>query len=334
MTFLIVSFFTNFRQKTEIKMQKLSVVILFILANFSAFSQGCSDAGACSVGALDLKSDDSPQLTLEYSQSIGLADKESLVFGSELGISQTLLPKTQIEVRIPYLITVGNLGSTSGVGDLLLTLTKGIYTTEKSSFSLVVGGRLNTNDANKKLDGDPLPMVYQSSLGTNDLILGLAWQSEKWSISAGWQHSFGNNLNEYLHPDSVELPKRKQYYESAYLDRGDDLMIRIQRTVKLNEENTIRFGFLPIYRMQEDQIKRNGVYEKLPGSSGITYNVFFNWDRKLSKSSVFNLSLGVPVHAREYRADGLTRTVIVSAGIRMRFTREDDDFYHGTRYID
>ncbi len=296
-------------------MSRIIIILMYLFIGLLLKGQGCSDAGACSVGKLGLKQDDHRELTLGYAQSIGLADKESLVFVTELGTSQTILPNTQLEMRIPYLVTVGNLGSTSGVGDLLLTLSQGLYTTEKTKVSLVLGGRLNTNDANKKLDGEPLPMVYQSSLGTNDLILGLAWQSEKWSISAGWQHSFGNNQNEYLHPDSVELPKRKQYFESAYLDRGDDLMLRIQRTEKLNEGNTIRFGFLPIYRIQEDQIKRNGVYEKLPGSSGITYNVFFNWDRKLSKTSVFNLSLGVPVHAREYRADGLTRTVIVSAGI-------------------
>lgn len=301
-------------------MQRLLIILFFILVNLFAQGQGCSDAGACSAGSLDLKEDSElTALTVGYSQVIGLADKESLVLESDLRLSHRIFQNTFLEARIPYMVTIGNLGTTSGVGDLMLTLSQILHQGENGAFTVVAGGRLYTNDANKKINGDPLPMVYQSSLGTNDLITGLAWQSPKWSFSLGYQHSFGNNQNEYLNPVSEELPESELYYESAFLKRGDDLMLRIQRTVDMNERSVIRFGFLPIYRMQEDQIKRDGVYEKLPGSKGFTYNLFFNWDRELAPGKIFNITVGFPVHAREYRADGLTRTAIASVGLRFNF---------------
>ncbi|MCB2219191.1 MAG: hypothetical protein KQI35_02265 [Bacteroidetes bacterium] len=320
------------------------ILFLFLLAlNLpNTFSQGCSDAGACSAGSLGLKDDDldRTKLMLGYSQSIGLADKESIVLGSELRVNHEIFPTSNLEIRVPYLVTIGNLGATSGVGDLLITFSQQVINGEKSIFTLVAGGRLKTNDTNKKLDGEALPMVYQSSLGTYDIIAGMAWQSQRWSVSIAYQHPFGSNLNEYLHPFDVELPDNKLYYESAFLKRGDDLMLRIQRTIEFNEASKIHFGFLPIYRIQEDQIKRDGVYEKLPGSSGITYNVFFNWMKELKPGKLLNLSVGIPLHARDYRADGLTRTVIVGAGLILKFNKSEgdtnavDDLYNELKFED
>ncbi|MCB0804470.1 MAG: hypothetical protein KDC05_01655 [Bacteroidales bacterium] len=302
----------------------LSISLIFIVKFMH--SQGCSDAGACSVGSLELKdnSRDKTGLLIGYQQSLGLADKEALVAGTELFLEHRILKNTSLEFRLPYYVTIGNLATTSGVGDLLVSVSQHLLQSETGRLTFITGGRLKTNDADKSKDGEPLPMVYQSSLGTYDIIAGLAWQTKKWSFSVGYQHPFGANENKYLHPDSVELPDNKQYYESAYLKRGDDLMLRIQRTVTLNEKSTINFGFLPIYRIQKDEIKRNGVYEQLPGSSGITYNVFFNWYKKLGQNKQFVLTTGIPVHAREYRADGLTRTAIVSAGLIFSFHQKQD----------
>ncbi len=304
-------------------MRSVLFIALLTLANLGSRTQGCSDAGACSAGSLGLHDQENAatDLLLSYSQSIGLADKESLVFGSELRVSHQVFPTTSLEVRVPYFITVGNLATTSGVGDLMLTLSQVVRQGERSTLTVVAGGRLKTNDANKKADGQPLPMVYQSSLGTNDIIAGLAWQSEQWSVSMAYQHPFGNNLNEYLRPESNDVPENELYYESAFLKRGDDLMIRVQRTLNINAVNNLVVGALPIYRLQQDEIRRNGKYEELPDSDGITFNLYVNWFRSFGENKLFNLSLGVPLHAREYRADGLTRTAIVSAGLVFKFLK-------------
>ncbi len=304
-------------------MRQLLYILMSFFFSLSAAAQGCSDAGACSAGSLGLHGDEQTgtDLLVGYTQSIGLADKESLVLSSELLVSHQLFPSTNLEVRIPYLVTIGNLATTSGVGDLMLTLSQVLGQWEGSALTLVAGGRLKTNDANKEADGQPLPMVYQSSLGTNDLIAGLAWQSEKWAVSMAYQHPFGNNLNEYLHPGSPDVPENKLYYESAFLKRGDDLMLRVQRTFNLNAVSHLVAGALPVWRLQQDQIRRNGEYEALPGSQGVTFNLYFRWLRSFGENKLFTLTAGFPLHAREYRADGLTRTAIVSAGLVFRFTQ-------------
>jgi len=301
---------------------RFTFILFFILfVNIDIFSQGCSDAGACSAGAMSLKDDSNTgsKLSLSYSQSMGLADKESFVLTTELTINHSILANTRLEIRLPYLLTIGNLATTSGVGDPLISLSQVIFRSDETSFSLIAGGRLKANNADKSNEGQPLPMVYQSSLGTYDLIAGVAWETSKWSISAGYQHAFGANGNQYLHPKSNDLPNSKLYFESAYLKRGADLLLRIQRTVELNNSNALNFGFLPICRMQADQIKRNGNYEQLPGSKGVTYNTFFNWLHLIDNSKSLNLSAGIPIHARDYRADGLTRTAIISATLFIKF---------------
>lgn len=302
--------------------RSIAIFLLSIIIK-SVAGQGCSDAGACSTGSIALKDKEQSgaNLVITYLKSFGLADKESIVMGTGIILRQYLFPGTLLEIRANYFTTFGNLAVTSGVGDPLVTFSQSVWKNKSSGFSIVAGGRLKANDANKKHNGMPLPMVYQSSLGTFDIIGGLAWQSAKWSISMAYQHPFGANKNEYLHPNSVDLPKRKQYFESAFLKRGDDLLLRIQRSVGLSSQSMINFGVLPIYRLQKDQIKRNGIYESLPQSDGITFNVFFNWFREFGGNKVFTLSFGAPLHAREYRADGLTRTSVVTGSLAFKFSK-------------
>lgn len=298
------------------------VLILFIYIRiYNISAQGCGDAGACSAGSLGLheSGQNEPRFWMGYAQSIGLADKESLVLSTDLTINHRLFASTGLEVRIPYLVTIGNLGTTSGLGDLLVSLSQIVVQDEKSVFSIVAGGRIKTNESDKEMDGEPLPMVYQSSLGTNDIFAGIACHRGDWSLSLAYQHPFGSNKNEYLRPDSIEIPKNKQYFESAFLKRGDDLVMRFQRTFNTHPDGQVVTGILPVYRIQKDEISRNGMSEKLPGSDGITINLYFNWLRQIDENKQFNISAAFPVYARKYRADGLTRTAIVSAGLVFKF---------------
>jgi hypothetical protein len=298
------------------------VLVLFVLNGiYNASGQGCSDAGACSAGSLGLNesSQNETRFWMGYNQSVGLADKESLVLSTDLTINHKLFPNTGLEVRVPYLVTIGNLGTTSGLGDLLVSLSQVVVQEEKSVLSIVAGGRIKANESDKEIDGEPLPMVYQSSLGTNDIFTGIAWHSGDWSLSLAYQHPFGSNENEYLRPDSIDIPENKQYFESAFLKRGDDLVLRFQRSFAIQTAGQLVTGILPVYRIQQDEIRRNGNYEKLPGSDGITINLYFNWLRQIDENKQFNISTAFPVYTRKYRADGLTRTAIVSAGLVFKF---------------
>jgi hypothetical protein len=302
-------------------MIRVVLILLIFTGIYQVSGQGCGDAGACSAGSLGLheSGQNETRFWMGYAQSIGLADKESLVLSTDLTINHRLFHNTGLEVRIPYLVTIGNLGTTSGPGDLLVSLSQVVFQEKKSAFSIVAGGRIKTNESDKEMDGEPLPMVYQSSLGTHDIFAGIAWHSGDWSLSLAYQHPFGSNKNEYLRPDSMEIPENKQYFESAFLKRGDDLVLRFQRAFNIHPAGQVVTGILPVYRIQQDEIRRNGNYEKLPDSDGITINLYFNWIRQIDENKQFNISAAFPVYTRKYRADGLTRTAIVSAGLIFKF---------------
>ena len=238
-------------------MIRVVLILLIFTGIYQVSGQGCGDAGACSAGSLGLheSGQNETRFWMGYAQSIGLADKESLVLSTDLTINHRLFPNTGLEVRIPYLVTIGNLGTTSGPGDLLVSLSQVVFQEEKSAFSIVAGGRIKTNESDKEMDGEPLPMVYQSSLGTHDIFAGIAWHSGDWSLSLAYQHPFGSNKNEYLRPDTMEIPENKQYFESAFLKRGDDLVLRFQRAFNIHPAGQVVAGILPVYRIQQDEIR-------------------------------------------------------------------------------
>lgn len=302
----------------------LSIIVLIAISTGSV-AQGCSDAGACSVGDLRLSGrlsdDEQPDLSVQYRQSLGLADKFSVVSVTSIRVSQMIHKTTKLEVMVPFQATFGNLASTAGVGDLLVSVSQIIIRRDNTRVSLVAGGRFKSNDSDKSSDGIPLPMVYQTSLGTNDIIAGLNYNLKSWRLGFAYQHPFGANNNGYLQAPGT--PRSKSYFESAYLKRGDDIMLRVEKAEYGKGKNSYSYGLLSFYRLQKDQIKRNDVYEKVNESDGLTLNVFFAWFRNFGRNKTFSLTGGFPLYARHNRPDGLTRTAIINAAVSFRFKNKD-----------
>ncbi|MBN1340646.1 MAG: hypothetical protein JXA03_15055 [Bacteroidales bacterium] len=302
----------------------LSIFVLIAITTGS-MAQGCSDAGACSVGDLRLSGrlsdDEQPDLSIQYRQSIGLADKYSVVSFTSVRVSHMILQTTRLEAMLPFQATFGNLATTSGVGDLLVSLSQAVFRRDNSRISLVAGGRFRSNDSDKSSGGIPLPMVYQTSLGTNDIIAGLNYILRGWRFGFAYQHPFGANNNGYLLVPGT--PGNKSYFESAYLKRGDDIMLRVEKAEYGKGKNSYSYGLLSFYRLQKDQIKRNDVYEQLNESDGLTLNIFFAWFRNFGRNKTFSLTGGFPALARHNRPDGLTRTLIVNGGVSFRFQNKD-----------
>ncbi len=295
-------------------------LILLITISFifnATYSQGCSDAGACSVESLNF---DSPEinsdkhLNLNIEQSFGLGEKFVFISQTTAGIQYKLSRQTLLEMRVPFMYINGNMGSTSGVGDVLLSLNQRIVSNEKHILSAIIGSRIKTNDANKSFNNNPLPMAYQTSLGTYDIILGAYYRHSMWDFYLAYQHSFNRNENSYLHPLN-ESNDSKLYYESNKLKRGDDLYFRARHFFNLKNKNQIIINSLLIYRIQQDVIQKNGNDVKLPGSEGLTVNLAIAYSTKMKKNRKLEYTLAFPVMDKDYRSDGLTRNVVI--GIRI-----------------
>ena len=293
-------------------------IILTILIGFFSVSlvsgQGCSDAGACSISSLNFSEDTIPndsKVRFSMEQSFGLGEKFILISQTTAGIQYRVFKSTLLELRIPFVFTYGNIGQTSGVGDLLLSVNQQLFRKNKDQLNLLIAGRLKTNNADYTFAGEPLPMAYQTSLGTYDVIFGLLYVIPKWDFYAAYQHSFGRNKNGYLVTDTT-LPDSKKYFESAQLKRGDDVYLRARRELAFKNRSSLILTLMTIYRLQKDEIIKNDKPVLLEGSQGLTLNLGFTWLRKLSTGQTMDLQLAFPVIDRAYRADGLTRNVVVS----------------------
>jgi len=287
-----------------------------LLAISMAFGQGCSDAGACSISSLNFSGDPISKKSKVYfsiEQSFGLGEKFILISQTTAGIQYRIFKSTLLELRIPFIFTYGNIGQASGVGDLILSLNQRLFTKDKQQLRLFVAGRLKSNNADFSFAGEPLPMAYQTSLGTYDAIFGLLYVIPKWDFYAAYQHSFGRNKNGYLVTDTT-LPDSKKYFESAQLKRGDDFYLRVRRELMFKNENALILTVMTIYRLQKDEIIKNDKPVLLDGSQGLTLNLGFTWTKKMKSGQTMDLLLTFPVIERAYRADGLTRNVVI--GIR------------------
>lgn len=300
-------------------MRLLLISYCIIICNFLMYSQGCSDAGACSVNTFEFeqKANSSEQkLSLNFDQTIALGEKFVFISQTTLGLEYKLTSSTRFELRIPFIFTDGNLGRTSGVGDLILSAAQDFIHDKKYQLTAILAGRLKTNHSSFSYNNLPLPMAYQTSLGTNDIILGTQYSRTKWSLYFAYQHPFGRNENEYLIPETETDPD-KQYFESAYLKRGDDLYLRAQYYLNLKKNSGIIFNLLNIYRVQKSQILVDDEKLVLDGSSGLTINLGVTYSKQIRNNREMNLILAFPVIDRDYRADGLTRNIVI--GISFRF---------------
>src|SRR5690606_20879719 len=78
----------------------------------------------------------------------------------------------------------------NGLGDLILSWTQNLFTSDLNSLNASVGIKLATGDENKSPD---LPQVYQPGLGTTDFILAVDYQFGYVSIGLGYQLAGGRN---------------------------------------------------------------------------------------------------------------------------------------------
>lgn len=306
----------------------ISAIVISTLV-FSAqfvYSQGCSDAGLCSIDGghspMDTTAEKS-NINLSLSNSIGIGDNSVLINSTGVSISYRADDFT-LSAGVPFVITSGDLGSTSGLGDVLLTLGTNLYSDDDISWNATFGGKIATNNADlKNSDGLPMPMVNQTSQGTNDLIFLTSLRSGSWQLTTGVQTPMNRNENSFDNDISnIRLDGQyKDYYNeiseyepSNKFKRGSDIMLKLEKFFELNEDLKLMGGVLPVYRLSNSvyEERRTGNDIEINDSDGLTINIIGSMDYRVSDVSSFKLNLGFPVLTRTVRADGLTRALVAT----------------------
>lgn len=304
-------------------MQKLSIVFILVLAFCAiintAHGQGCSDAGFCTLSSFKPGGLDSNSLfknQFKIGASFGSADHSISVIGSYLEYHRVINKKLVFNAKLSSLSQSGNGISAFGFSDLYLNADYPISEIGK----LTVGLKLPLNDGSKFKDNLPLPMDYQSSLGTVDFLLGISRELNRFHMALAFQLPLSQNQNVFLAENYPAGSLIKQFQSTNRFIRRGDVMARAGYLFYFGSSITFTPGLLPIIHLGKDQYTDGpGVERTIDGSQGLTLNATAHLDYEINNKHSFQLNVGAPLVVRKQRPDGLTRHFIAALEYRMKF---------------
>lgn len=309
-----------------------SLVVLLLISQTS-YGQGCSDAGFCTMGAMKPDQPFNKKVpiklrSMEVSFYRGTTTLSPVVYVANLDASFSIIDsKTSFQIKLPYQTVEGNFGSTGGLGDISLCLTRNIISKENYDVNVSLGGKIRSNDANLKEDGLPLPMYYQTSLGTYDAIAGISLITRKWLLATGIQHPFNENGNEFrwgpwdlVYKDGNGVDYVHKYDRAYHLKRGTDVMLRVERNFRFSRLN-FTLGLLPIYRITNDEIEDpiTGERFKPEGAKGLAMSGIGTVGYNFNTRNGVRLLVGHKITQRDNNPDGLTRELVTTVSYNYRF---------------
>ncbi len=278
---------------------KYILILLFSTVYLSnILSQGCSDAGICSVKPGFNEDNSSSKFHYSALQSVALGE-QSIVHLATRAQIEWQQGSYQLQFSIPYLFHIYDGSQYNGFGDITI-LNKYSFAPD---WKVLAGLKIPVNDANQtNSNNETLPMPLQTSLGTFDLIALLSKRFNKWTINIGWQHPLNQNKNSFtsneFYPD---------FLTTNNFVRGDDLMAGADW--KLN--NKWHFSAVSVYRLNGDYA--NG--EFISGSEGLSINLNAQYTKQLKNNLQLDFLAAAPILVRKVRPDGTTRSFIVSVAL-------------------
>jgi hypothetical protein len=298
----------------------LLFTVIFLSDVKVMFGQGCSDAGVCTIHTLkdqsfNLLAENAKRNAFKSGLTYGIGERDIKYINPYVEYSNTLSDRVSIAAKIVYTFVNGELAKTNNLSDIYISSNFLVLNKELASLSTIVGLKIPLNNSNTENNDLPLPMHYQSSLGTYDIIIGANYIYSRLGISLAVQYPIVNsNENEFLTPASSDLIESNYVSTNSY-ERKGDLINRISYNIPtFNNKLVFRPSLLSIYHLGNDIfIDDNGDEFEIEGSQGLTINanIFLNYS--ITDSKMLEISLGSPFLTRDSRPDGLTRKLV--AGI-------------------
>lgn len=310
-------------------MKKSLLAFVCFLSFLNVRSQGCSDAGVCSIGNMQTHSKVQRRFSIALNTQYGVGEQNVGILIPQLEFSARIDSGYGLQIKLPYVFASGNLGKTSGLGDIVLVGSKQLYKKSIWQIGLNAGFRIAVNNADKRSEGiqtanttNILPMPYQTSLGTHDLLLGLDLKiRSNWLIALGLQlpliQQNSNGFDTAL-VFSNETEK-KAYFTSRHLVRRPDLVLRIDRQFTLSKNLSLNAGVLPIFHLGNDSYLDGTVRKTIEQSSGLTFNINAGIMYRLGDRFSITGRYASPLKVRTVRPDGLTRHYVGALELKYAF---------------
>lgn len=304
-------------------MKKLFAIIflsfLTIILSTNVHAQGCSDAGFCTMNSFKPNHSDSiKNLNNQFKVGsfYGKADNSILVYGSYVEFSKQLNNQFGFDTKLTSIAQTGNDIAALGISDLFINAN---YKTNKQ-LKFTLGAKIPFSNASKTKNNLPLPMDYQASLGTFDLIFGIGYDIKKLQIVAAIQQPLTQNNNQFLASSFPMNTAFRTFQSTNQFKRSADVLLRISYPINISSKLKFTTSLLPIYHLSNDTyIDELNVTKEIKGSEGLTLNANTFFDYEINSKNSLQFNLGVPFIVRDVRPDGLTRSFIASLEYKIRF---------------
>lgn len=247
--------------------------------------------------------------------SAGSADNDITIYSASMEYSRQINKSFSADLKLTFLSQSGNNISTAGLSDVFVNIN---YAASKN-VDLILGAKIPLSDANKKKNGLTLPMDYQSSLGTFDVIVGLGYKLDKWKFNIGWQQPLTQNSNTFIAEHYPVASPLHGFQSTNNYSRSGDLLLRASYQFELSKKLLLTPGILPIYHLANDEFSNTNGKQIITGSRGLTLNAIAYLTYKINEKNAFELNMGGPLVARDARPDGLTRSFVATIQYHLSF---------------
>ncbi len=297
----------------------LTIASLLLIFNSNVYSQGCSDAGFCTVhGLMPDEADTIKYLSNQISlgTSFGLGDYDISVTTFYLSYYRQFSKNFGLDIKSTASIQNGNGINSSGFSDIFVTADYSLN--EKTNF--ILGTKIPLSNADESKDSLPLPMNYQSSLGTLDIIAGVSTIIENVEISLALQQPLTQNENQFF---SYEYPSSSvisTFQSTNKFVRKGDILMRASYPFAFGKKISATAGILPIFHLGNDEYTDStGSETEIEGSSGLTFNVTLYVDFMINKNNILQINAGAPLITRDAKPEGLGRSFVGSLNYTFLF---------------
>jgi len=321
-------------------MKKILLFVTMAMSISLVKSQGCSDAGFCTLGSLksnfDFEKKDSSTMnekelknTVGVGFSYGLGEDFNNNFNPFLIYNRKLTKHVELQTKLTSAFIQGKIANVNYISDIYIATNISITLKDKKPklhqrLNLIGGVKIPFSVSNFKKNGVALPLAYQPSLGTVDIIVGVNYIVYGFEINGAFQIPVAQiNKNSYFKEYSnFTYNNDKDSFASTNLfKRKPDFLFRFAYVFHTkNYKWLFKPNVLNIVHLGKDTyVDIYGKKQKIEGSQGYTLNAAFNITYLINKHHNLELSAGTPLVVRKVRPDGLTRKVAVALEYHFNF---------------
>lgn len=297
-------------------MKKILFILITVFSVSIATAQGCSDAGICSIGHSFDGSNDQKN-TIEIASIFGAGEADVTYFSPYMSYTRKVNERFSWSSKVTFSSASGSFGTRASFGDAYLVGNYNFATKKNTQWSITSGWKIPFTTSNLKINGYSLPLDYQASLGTFDLLIGTNLNYKNWDFNAAIQIPvFNNNKNSYF----AAFSGTDDFPSTNLFERKSDALLRATYSIKTpNKKFTFKPNVLFIYHLGEDTFENTfGKRETILGSDGLTINGNLITSYAINNKNSIELSLATPFVIRDIRPDGLTRSFV--AGLQYQYS--------------